>query len=101
MRWRGACFHNEFMIGADGAAMLPSGCDGPKPSSIAVLHRAAYLDDMTDETAKARPAPAQSSTAPTEPKAEPQERPKEIGGPKGPEPTRYGDWERKGRCIDF
>jgi hypothetical protein len=26
---------------------------------------------------------------------------KELGGPKGPEPTRYGDWERKGRCIDF
>ena len=25
----------------------------------------------------------------------------EVGGPKGPEPTRYGDWERKGRCIDF
>lgn len=28
-------------------------------------------------------------------------RKEEIGGPKGPEPTRYGDWERKGRCIDF
>jgi hypothetical protein len=27
--------------------------------------------------------------------------PKEIGGPKGPEPTRYGDWEVKGRCSDF
>jgi hypothetical protein len=27
--------------------------------------------------------------------------PKEIGGPKGPEPTRYGDWERGGRCSDF
>lgn len=27
--------------------------------------------------------------------------PKEIGGPKGPEPTRYGDWEQKGRCTDF
>jgi hypothetical protein len=27
--------------------------------------------------------------------------PAEIGGPAGPEPTRYGDWERKGRCIDF
>ncbi|MGH8459490.1 MAG: DUF1674 domain-containing protein [Nevskiales bacterium] len=26
---------------------------------------------------------------------------REIGGPKGPEPTRYGDWEKKGRCIDF
>ncbi len=25
----------------------------------------------------------------------------ERGGPKGPEPTRYGDWEKKGRCIDF
>lgn len=28
-------------------------------------------------------------------------KPKEIGGPKGPEPTRYGDWERNGRCCDF
>lgn len=28
-------------------------------------------------------------------------RPKENGGPTGPEPTRYGDWERRGRCIDF
>jgi hypothetical protein len=27
--------------------------------------------------------------------------PLEHGGPKGPEPTRYGDWERKGRCVDF
>ncbi len=27
--------------------------------------------------------------------------PKEIGGPKGPEPTRFGDWERNGRCTDF
>ncbi len=28
-------------------------------------------------------------------------KPKEIGGPSGPEPTRYGDWERKGICVDF
>ncbi len=27
--------------------------------------------------------------------------PKEHGGPKGPEPTRYGDWEKAGRCSDF
>ena len=27
--------------------------------------------------------------------------PPEIGGPQGPEPTRYGDWEKNGRCIDF
>lgn len=25
----------------------------------------------------------------------------EIGGRAGPEPTRYGDWEKAGRCIDF
>lgn len=28
-------------------------------------------------------------------------RPRELGGPGGPEPTRFGDWERAGRCIDF
>ena len=28
-------------------------------------------------------------------------KPREIGGPQGPEPTRYGDWERKGICVDF
>ena len=28
-------------------------------------------------------------------------KPVEVGGPKGPEPTRYGDWEQAGRCTDF
>jgi hypothetical protein len=27
--------------------------------------------------------------------------PREVGGPEGPEPTRYGDWERNGICYDF
>jgi len=27
--------------------------------------------------------------------------PVEFGGPQGPEPTRYGDWEKNGRCVDF
>lgn len=27
--------------------------------------------------------------------------PGEIGGPKGLEPTRFGDWEKSGRCVDF
>ena len=30
-----------------------------------------------------------------------QKGPKEIGGPSGPEPTRYGDWEKKGIISDF
>ncbi|MBZ8117860.1 DUF1674 domain-containing protein [Roseovarius sp. LXJ103] len=29
------------------------------------------------------------------------EMPKELGGRKGPEPVRYGDWEKKGIAIDF
>ena len=40
-----------------------------------------------------KPEPAQ--------KPEPVKLPPEIGGPKGPEPTRYGDWEKNGRCTDF
>ena len=43
------------------------------------------------------PAPDAVSVPPDAPKGQPGE----TGGPKGPEPTRYGDWERKGRCIDF
>jgi hypothetical protein len=38
---------------------------------------------------------------PADPAADPPKRPREIGGPKGPEPTRYGDWEVGGRCTDF
>ncbi len=44
------------------------------------------------------PAP-ESETV--EPKPEDQKPPREIGGPAGPEPTRYGDWETNGRCTDF
>jgi homeobox protein ESX1 len=35
------------------------------------------------------------------PSGKPGQRVREIGGPKGPEPTRYGDWEQKGRASDF
>ncbi len=38
---------------------------------------------------------------PAAPRPAEKELPKEIGGPKGPEPTRYGDWEKNGRCSDF
>ncbi len=48
--------------------------------------------------------PAADATETSEPRPSPaivRQMPKEIGGPKGPEPTRYGDWEQKGRCTDF
>ena len=44
-----------------------------------------------------KPAPAAQTTK----KPEAPKLPKEIGGPTGPEPTRYGDWEKNGRCSDF
>ena len=44
----------------------------------------------------------QTRTKPVRPNAEAKRiEHKEIDGPKGPEPTRFGDWERKGRCVDF
>jgi len=42
-----------------------------------------------------------ASKAASRPDAKPDARPEEIGGRKGPEPTRYGDWEVKGICSDF
>jgi hypothetical protein len=44
--------------------------------------------------------PAQKKSAPKVPEKAPP-LPPEIGGPKGPEPTRYGDWEKNGICSDF
>lgn len=50
------------------------------------------LISATDpERPVAEPAPAQRPAVPA----------KEIGGRDGPDPTRYGDWEKNGRCIDF
>jgi hypothetical protein len=48
------------------------------------------------------PADSKESTDPS-PGAEVSEKtlPREIGGRGGLEPTRYGDWEKNGRCIDF
>ncbi len=45
--------------------------------------------------------PEEPKTPPVTQKPEPVKMPREIGGPKGPEPTRYGDWEKNGRCTDF
>lgn len=48
------------------------------------------MSEKAQEAAISAPKPAEKPALP-----------KEVGGPKGPEPTRYGDWESKGRCIDF
>lgn len=55
---------------------------------------------MSDKTRKSQSDPVPPARG-ADTKARPAPRPREIGGPKGPEPTRYGDWEKGGRCIDF
>ena len=49
-------------------------------------------EDSSSAPKPAPEAPKDESVAPTE---------REIGGRDGPDPTRFGDWEKNGRCIDF
>ena len=58
---------------------------------------------MTEQDSKNKPESPDSKqdSKQDDTAAEPSERPREIGGRKGPDPTRYGDWEKGGRCIDF
>jgi hypothetical protein len=60
---------------------------------------------MPNDTSNSVKKTDERDTASPDDKAEPQreviKKEKEIGGRDGPDPTRYGDWEKGGRCIDF
>jgi hypothetical protein len=66
------------------------------------------MNPSQDEQTALQNDPAAVPTAPVR-RAEPHAQatppspvlPREIGGRDGPEPTRFGDWEKAGRCIDF
>jgi hypothetical protein len=66
--------------------------------ALPVGHIGAMSEKLNDQPATDAKQPAEK---PPEPPVRPKEIAKEIGGPKGPEPTRYGDWEVGGRCTDF
>lgn len=55
-----------------------------------------YSKKQDDTTTEIDLAQGQASVKPKKLNAK-----REINGPKGLEPTRYGDWESKGRCYDF
>jgi hypothetical protein len=59
-----------------------------------------HIKGMNDDS-KIPPEPPAAPPAAGRDPAPPGKPPREIGGPKGPEPTRYGDWEIGGRCTDF
>ena len=69
--------HSPEAVGATAATPPPQASPPPQPALL-----------------QAPPAHTDDPTA-VQPAAQ------EFGGPAGPEPTRFGDWERKGRCIDF
>ena len=72
---------------------------------------------MTEDTSSPEPASSEAERKPLPPAAQralaeaearrreaavhPHPMAKELQGPKGPEPTRYGDWENKGIASDF
>jgi hypothetical protein len=65
------------------------------------------MDDTPPNAAPGRPlSPAarralQEAEARHQAEARAQAAAEELGGPRGPEPTRFGDWERKGIAVDF
>ena len=58
-------------------------------------HQIMFMNDAPIETAVIE------TIGPEPPRPQALPLPKEIGGAPGPEPTRYGDWQHKGRCTDF
>jgi hypothetical protein len=64
---------------------MPSGKSSAPPAAVASAAAA-----LPEPGASPPPAPAVTRA-----------RPRELGGRAGPEPTRFGDWEKNGRCIDF
>ncbi|MGI9262884.1 MAG: DUF1674 domain-containing protein [Woeseiaceae bacterium] len=67
--------------------MTSETCETPVPEGSEVIP-----DDLNDDVISDHNADVMSGETVRE---------KEIGGRDGPEPTRYGDWEKNGRCIDF
>ncbi|SFD72896.1 DUF1674 domain-containing protein [Roseivivax sediminis] len=58
-------------------------------------------DRQTDLPPAAQRALAEAEERRRAAEAEEAQRPVELGGRKGPEPVRYGDWEKGGLAIDF
>ena len=57
---------------------------------------------MNEKRSKTEPDPADAGAPNRRPESgNDAQAPREIGGRDGPDPTRFGDWEKNGRCIDF
>lgn len=59
------------------------------------------MKETQPDTDKTKLQPAENPPVTPDPGQPPRKPAPEFGGPSGPEPTRYGDWERNGRVSDF
>ncbi len=55
----------------------------------------------TPETDNLQPQVVDNTPESPTPEQQPCSSEKEIGGRGGLDPTRYGDWEKGGKCVDF
>jgi hypothetical protein len=70
----------------------------PSPDAVDPADAATPAPESAQaDSAKADSGATETHATETDAKAAP----KEIGGRGGPDPTRYGDWEKAGRCVDF
>ena len=67
------------------------GFRGYRPPFSGTISTVMPNDANQNDRCDVSPSPPEQPAAP----------PREVGGREGPEPTRFGDWELKGRCIDF
>lgn len=59
------------------------------------------MSDDSNTPRKLTPEAERALAEAAQRRAEAEKLSKELGGPAGPEPTRFGDWERKGIAVDF
>jgi hypothetical protein len=76
-------------------------CDPNREDPLKMTSQAFAANPDEAAVEAAVPLPTTDDAAPPADNADPPAAPVEIGGRAGPEPTRYGDWEMRGRCIDF
>jgi len=96
-------------VGSAQVALSRGLCGGPAEAWICLCFQGGERrPDLADFGVEPMNAPQQKQSAPqpdpnlpSAPGEPAQPRPREIGGRDGPEPTRFGDWEKAGRCIDF
>ena len=77
----------------------PTKTPAPSPFKAHVVREQATRPSDPEPAAETETAGRERQAKPRP--GEPATWAKEVGGPQGPEPTRYGDWERKGICSDF